>query len=234
MQLLVLESTSDDPVVKNLRGVGAVTTTARLGQGGSETRLNRSATSNGANPLEHTNSNQSIATMNSVNKVPSATSETDAKSMFPFRVKHLGKSEVYTLYAPTAQNRQDWCEKILEAKTRHAASLFEQNAEPFRLRVMADTAFGQDLTSSASQRGVISIKGTPLERSIRDMERKYGAGPRPGPVCRAQVNCATAFNCFGKAMIAIGTDYGVYTSEANNPRGWARVSDNIRKSLSHG
>jgi hypothetical protein len=149
MQLLVLESTSDDPVVKNLRGVGAVTTTAKLGQGGSELRLNRSATSNGANPLEHTNSNQSITTMNSVNKVPTGASETDAKSMFPFRVKHLGKSDVYTLYAPTALNRQDWCEKILLAKTQHAASLLEQNAEPFSLRVMADTAFGNDVLSSA-------------------------------------------------------------------------------------
>jgi hypothetical protein len=25
-------------------------------------------------------------------------------------------------------------------------------------------------------------------------------------------------------MVAIGTDYGVYTSEASNPRGWMRVS----------
>jgi hypothetical protein len=144
--------------------------------------------------------------------------------MFPFRVKHLGKTEVYTLYAPTAQNRQDWCDKILEAKTRHAASLFEQNAEPFRLRVMADTAFAYDVMSAVSQRNIVSVRGTPLDRSIREMEKTYAAGPRPGPVCRAQVNCATAFNCYGRSMVAIGTDYGVYTSEADNPRGWTRVS----------
>ena len=223
MQLLVLESTNDDPVVRNLRGVGAVTTTAKLGQSGSELRLNRSGTSNGATPLEHTSSAQSVTTMNSATKVPTGASD-DNKVMYPFRVKHLGKTEVYTLYAPTAQNRQDWCEKILEAKTRHAASLYEQNAEPFRLRVMADTAFGYDILSSAAQRTVVPVKGTPLERSIREMEQRYAAGPRPGPVCRASVNCAAAFNCFGKAMIAIGTDYGVYTSEAHNPRGWTRVS----------
>ena len=224
MQLLVLESTNDDPVVKNLRGVGAVTTAAKLGQSGSESKLNRTATSNGGNALEHTSSSQSVHTMTSVTKIPSGQSELDAKSMFPFRVKHLGKTEVYTLYAPTAQNRMDWCEKILEAKTRHAASLYEQNAEPFRLRVMADAAFGNDVMSNLAQRSVVTVKGTPLERSIRDLERIYGTGQRPGPVCRAQVNCATAFNCFNKSMIAIGTDYGVYTSEANDPRGWTRVS----------
>ncbi|KAH6705285.1 rhoGEF protein-like protein [Leptodontidium sp. MPI-SDFR-AT-0119] len=225
MQLLVLESTNDDPVVKSsVKGIGAVTTVTKTAGSDSRLNLNRAGTSSmeRANVLEHTNSNQSITTVNSVTRLaPSNTNDSESRSMYPFRVKHLGKTEVYTLYAPTAQNRQDWCDKILEAKTRYAASLFEQNAEPFRMRVMADSAFAYDISSAVSQRSVVSVKGTPLERAIREMERAYST-PRPGPVCRAQVNCATAFNCFGKSMVAIGTDYGVYTSEASNPRGWTR------------
>ncbi len=230
MQLLVLESTNDDPVQKSsVKGIGAVTTVSKSSSSTAlDPRTARTVT-NGlerSNTLEHTNSNNSITTVSSVTRlVPTATNDTDTKAMYPFRVKHLGKTEVYTLYAPSAQNRQEWCDKILEAKTRHAASLYEQNAEPFRLRVMADTAFAYDAMSAVSQRSVVSVSGTPLDRAVREMERSYGAGPRPGPVCRAQVNCATAFNCYGKSMIAIGTDYGVYTSEANNPRGWQRVSE---------
>ena len=229
MQLLVLESTNDDPVVKSsVKGIGAVTTAAKTSTSASDLRLgmNRSLTSGleRTNTLEQTNSNNSVATMSSITRLPSANSEADARSMYPFRVKHLGKTEVYTLYAPSAQNRQDWCDKILEAKTRHAASLFEQHAEPFRLRVMADTAFAYDVMANVSQKSVMSVKGTPLDRSIRESERIYGGGVRPGPVCRAQVNCSTAFNCYGKSMVAIGTDYGVYTSETSNPRGWSRVS----------
>lgn len=226
--LLALESSNDDPVVKSsVKGIGAVTTAAKTSSSGPDPRVQRTVT-NGlerTNTLEHTGSNNSITTINSVTRLtPNSTNDADAKSMYPFRVKHLGRTDVYTLYAPTAQNRQDWCDKILEAKTRHAASLFEQNAEPFRLRVMADSAFSYDAMSAVSQRSVVSIRGTPLDRAIREMELTYGAGPRPGPVCRAQVNCATAFNCFGKSMVAIGTDYGVYTSEVSNPRGWTRVS----------
>jgi hypothetical protein len=229
MQLLVLESTNDDPVVKSsVKGIGAVTTVTKTApSSGSDPRLNRPSTNviERQNTLENTSSNNSVATTTSATKVNSTSSnDNDARSMYPFRVKHLGKTEVYTLYAPSAQNRQDWCDKILEAKTRHAASLFEQNAEPFRLRVMADSAFAYDMLSAVSQRAVVPVRGTPLDRSIRQMEKTYGAGPRPGPVCRAQVNCATAFSCYGKSMVAIGTDYGVYTSEASNPRGWARVS----------
>ncbi|KUJ09320.1 rhoGEF protein-like protein [Mollisia scopiformis] len=225
MQLLVLESTNDDPVVKSsVKGLGAVTTVTKTASA-SDSRLARMNT-NGPerqNTLEHTQSNQSIPSVNSVTRLAqSSTNDGDAKSMYPFRVKHLGKTEVYTLYAPSAQNRQDWCEKILEAKTRHAASLFEQNAEPFRLRVMADSAFAYDVATASSQRAVVSVQGTPLDRAIREMEKSIGGVPRPGAVCRAQVNCATAFNCYGKSMVAIGTDYGVFTSEASNPRGWTR------------
>lgn len=227
MQLLVLESTNDDPVVKrDVKGIGAVTTVTKTApSSAAEARLQRTST-NGVernNPLEHTSSSNSISTVSSVTRL-NPTNDSDARSMFPFRVKHLGKTETYTLYAPTAANRSDWCEKILLAKTHHARSLLEQNAEPFRLRVIADSAFAYDVMSAVSQKPTVSVEGTPLERSIREMEKTYGAGPRPGPVCRAQVNCATAFNCYGKSMIAIGTDYGVYTAEASNPRGWTRVS----------
>ena len=175
MQLLVLDSTNDDPVVKSsVKGIGAVTTVTKSAPTAQDPRLTRAAT-NGLerqNTLEHTTSSNSVTTVGSVTKLnPTSSSDNDARSMYPFRVKHLGKPEVYTLYAPSAQNRQDWCEKILEAKTRHAASLFEQNAEPFRLRVMADSAFAYDVMSTVSQRNVVSVAGTPLDRSIREMEK---------------------------------------------------------------
>jgi len=227
MQLLVLESTNDDPVVKSsVKGIASVTAVLRTGVSGSSAGLNRTVTNGGerANTLEHVNSAQSIQTMNSVSRLtPVGTNDSDAKSMYPFRVKHLGKSEIYTLYAPSAQNRQDWCDKIVEAKTRHAAGLHQQNAEPFRLRVMADSAFAYETAELAASRSIVPIPGTPLDRATRDMERIYGGGARPGPVCRAQVNCATAFSCFGKSMVAIGTNFGVYISEASDPRGWTRV-----------
>lgn len=229
MELLVLESTNDDVVVK--KGLATVSTLTKTATATSaDPRLNRTST-NGERPtssLEHTATNSSLTTTNSATKVVTSTNlEENAKSMFPFRIRHLGRSEVYTLYAPTAQNRQDWCDKIIEAKERHARSLFAQNAEPFRLKVMADTAFAYDAISAVSKGSSTPIKGTPLDRAIRDMEKEYG-GARQAPVCRAVVNCATTFSCYGKSMIAIGTDYGVYTAEASNPRGWTRVRSSSR------
>lgn len=232
MDLIVLESSNDDPVVKSsVKGIGAVTTSvAPRGQMNSDPRLARttSTVSGGPGTLTHTTTSNSLSSKETAGSRTMVTTtilesnSKDEKIMYPFRIKHLGKTETYTLYAPSAQNRQDWCEAIIEAKTRHAASLYAQNAEPFRLRVLADTAFGYEGLPSANKS--IVIKNTPLDRAIREAESKYDSPSRPGPVCRAAVNCATVFNQpYGRLMCAIGTDFGVYISEYENPRGWTRV-----------
>ena len=231
MDLIVLESSNDDPVPKgSVNRIGGIGTMGAASRGISDPRLGRttSTMSGGSAPATAvTTSSSSTKDSNSINKTMITTTvlEPNAKDnmIYPFRVKHLGKSEVYTLYASSPAKRTEWCESIVSAKTNHAAALFAQNAEPFRLKVLADTAFGYDAASGASRRTV--IKGTPLDRAITEVERRYEGQNRPGFVCRATVNCATAFNHPpGRLMCAIGTDYGVYFSQYDNPRGWSRVS----------
>ncbi|KAI9711502.1 MAG: hypothetical protein M1820_002065 [Bogoriella megaspora] len=226
MDLLVLESANDAAVVKS-RGIAAVTTVAKPG---TPQELGRTTSNQSPGPgtLTHRDTNTSLTQITSNGSgntlVPTTAIDTakDDKVLYPFRIKHLGK-ETYTLYAPNAQNRQEWAEKIIEAKTKHAASLFAQNAEPFRLRVMADSAFAYDSLANGTRN--ITIKGTPLDRAIENVERQFVNTGRPAPICRARVNCATAFSqpYPGQQMIAVGTDYGVYISEIDNPRGWSRA-----------
>jgi hypothetical protein len=170
----------------------------------------------GVTPLTHTGA--------TTNGPTTLVDSKDDKILYPFKIKHLGKNGTYILYAFSAQSRKEWCEKIIKAKTKHAAALFSQNAEPFRLRVLADTAFAYSDHTSGSKS--VTIKGTPLDRAIKEVEKKYAdSGPRPPPVCRTAVNCATVFQQPpGRMMCAIGTDYGVYMSDLSNPRGWYRVS----------
>ncbi|KAI9822184.1 MAG: hypothetical protein M1826_000538 [Phylliscum demangeonii] len=239
MDLLMLESTNDDPVTKSsVKGIGAVTTVTSRVQPTSDTRHHRAlSTQNAAGPpLTSIHTNSSLTSTGSgagPGAGKSSVSNTaldgsrDEKTLFPFRIKHLGH-DVYTLYASSAQSRQDWCDKILEAKTKHAAALFAQNAEPFRLRVIADTAFGYDASGGGGgARGTTVVRGTPLDRAVRQAEQAFegaGVGPRPGPICRAAVNCATTFlQPYGKVMVAVGTDFGVFIAEADNPRGWRKA-----------
>ena len=232
MDLIILESGNDPAVVKStMKGLGAMTTTvAPRGVAASDPRLNRttSTTSGGSGgaQLQHTNTSTTIGSSASNPSMVASTNlegSKDDKVLYPFRVKHLGQRDTYTLYAPNAQNRADWCEAILQAKTRHAEELHAQNSEPFKLQVLADTAFGYEGLSYPSKR--IQIRGTPLDRAVKESEKKYDGQGRPAPVCKATVNCATVFNQpYGRLMCAIGTDYGVYVSEYQNSRGWVRVS----------
>lgn len=220
MPLLFLESMNDEPLMKQ-KGITAPlgrTTTASA----SGTQLNKVASNGSGRPgLEHAATSSSIGSGSHL--TPTGTNDPEGKVLYPFRLKHLGH-EVYTLYASSARDRLEWCTKIVEAKTRHAKALFSQNAEPFRLRVLADAAFHYDNSSMYARSVGVPVKGTPLDRAIQELEKVLGSAQGVAPVCRAHVNCATAFSAFGKSVIAIGTDYGVYISEPTNPRGWTRVS----------
>jgi hypothetical protein len=225
MDLLVLESEDDDPVVRaTYRGIAAVNPAAEKVKAGG---LGRATNSPGPGTLQHTSTSTSFGSANTgtsgkptINN-PAADNNKDDKILYPFKVKHLGK-ETYTLYATSANNRAEWCDKLIIAKTRHAAALFAQNAEPFRLRVMADSAFAYD--SAMPSQKAITIKGTPLDRAVEEVEKLFLQQGRPVPICRARVNCATSFNQpYGKHMLAVGTDIGVYVSEFDNPRGWSKV-----------
>lgn len=230
MDLLILESTNDDPIVKN--------TANRLGlsapvpvRGQSEGRLrNNSGSGPGPGTLSHTSSGVSTLSApvpNGRSATATSLDQRDDRVVYPFKIKHLGRpfkteESTYTLFAPTAQVRQEWCEKIIKAKEQHAASLHAQNAEPFRIRVLADCAFATETISHMPKPPV--IRGTPLNRAIQEVEERYASLPRPNPICRSTVNCATSFtNHFQKQMIAVGTDNGVFVTESDNPRGWRRA-----------
>jgi hypothetical protein len=234
MDLLVLESEDDDPVVRaGYRGIAAVNPAAEKVK---SVGLGRATNSPGPGTLQHTSTSTSFGsgTTGTSGKQPTINNivldnNKDDKILYPFKIKHLGK-ETYTLYATSANNRAEWCDKLIIAKTRHAAALFAQNAEPFRLRVMADAAFAYDSTMPSQK--AITIKGTPLDRSVEEVEKLFLQQGRPVPICRARVNCATSFHQpYGKHMLAVGTDIGVYVSEYDNPRGWSKVFSAPRPGL---
>ncbi|RMZ86029.1 hypothetical protein DV737_g292, partial [Chaetothyriales sp. CBS 132003] len=227
MQLIVLESRNDGPQIKSGTKIGTMTTAVSTRQTVADPRLSRttSATSGHSGTLTPVNGGASIGSSNTGQSIvpvtsTEASSAKDEKILYPFRVKHLGKKDVYTLFAPSAQSRDDWCEAIITAKERHADSLHDQNSEPFKLRVLADTAFGYDLNYPVRR---IPIRGTPLDRAIKESERKYAGQGRPAATCKATVNCATVFNQpYGRLMCAVGTGYGVYIAEYGDTRGWIR------------
>ncbi|KAG6012506.1 hypothetical protein E4U43_007753 [Claviceps pusilla] len=213
MPLLFLESMNDEPVMKQK---GLTAPLGRTTAAPSNSHSNKLPSNGGRPGMEHSPSGSSSTPVTTT-----VLNDSEGKILYPFKVKHLGH-ELYTLYASSAQDRLKWCTSIIDAKARHAKALFAQNAEPFRLRVLADASFHYDAGSVYARAAGAPLKETPLDRAIRELESTLGPAQGIAPVCRAQVNCATGFSAFGKAAIAIGTDYGVYISDPANARGWTR------------
>ncbi|TKX23722.1 CNH domain-containing protein [Elsinoe australis] len=231
MDLLVLESINDDAVRQShyTRGLSTVTSVPRGTPASEAARARAGTATSPTSPFDRTNTSTSMSSLNSVASAPPMSTATEASKdseriLFPFRIKHLGR-ETYTLFAQTAQQRTDWGIKIIEAKAQHAKSLYRQNAEPFHLRVMADAAFNYEASAYMPGSKPIVIEDTPMDRAVKEVELRFKDTGRPGPICRAKVNCACSFTTPypGKHMIAVGTDYGVYISEIDNPRGWSRA-----------
>ncbi|GAM88503.1 hypothetical protein ANO11243_065360 [Dothideomycetidae sp. 11243] len=216
MDLLILEGFDEDPVRQShyVRGLTTVATVPRTP--GSDALRGRAGTISSPSPAFDPSA-------------PPTTTITEAakdseKILYPFKIKHLGR-ETYTLFAHSAGQRTEWKVKMIEAKTKHAKSLYRQNAEPFHLNVIADSSFYYDSSSNIVSTKPVAIEDTPMERAIEKVELRFKDAGRPAPVCRARINCATSFTTPypGKKMTAIGTDYGVFISEADHPRGWIRT-----------
>ncbi|KAK6864811.1 CNH domain-containing protein [Apiospora arundinis] len=223
MPLLFLESSHDEPISKQK---GIATPLTRSTNSSSDIKLNKVASNNERPDLHHSATTASMGSSATARLGQAAAA--DDKTLYPFRIKHLGH-DVYTLYATSAKSRSDWCDKIIEAKTRHAKALHAQNAEPFRLRVMADSAFAYDAVSGIGKyAGGVHIRGTPLDRAIRELELTFGPGRGPPPISRAAVHCATGFWAYGSNRVAIGTDVGVCVTEAGDPRSWVKTASIAR------
>jgi hypothetical protein len=153
--------------------------------------------------------------------------------LYPFQIQHLGK-QVYTLYTYSVNERDTWREKISHAMTKHAKALSKQQAEPFRLRVLAHS------TGSTTARSKLRfhVPGTPLDHALTDYAVEQGRVERNMGSCaiaesRATINCATTFWYHDRCFVAVGSDAGVHVSqeydvlEAGNIPQWLWVGFRI-------
>jgi CNH domain len=154
----------------------------------------------------------------------------DSKLLYPFSITHLGASgDTYLLHAESANSRQTWVDRIIEAKTEHAAALFE--TEPFEANIIGESVFGNSVPPEG-----LPMKPPPLivgSTMSRALTRKDGRISLGGTMTHARVNSAKSFiapvgtDFAHHTLVAVGTDDGVYISSFTEGSGqsasWVRV-----------
>lgn len=131
-----------------------------------------------------------------------------ASDLYPIRIKHLGKVEVYTLFAKTEQERIDWCKNIVNAKAMHATALQEQQSEPFSLKILGEFEVAREEFSSRNP--YTRIQGSPLFQAIEE-SNAIRVSIKP----TKKINCGTCFRIYSSPVLAIGTEESLFVVKTN-------------------
>lgn len=209
MDLLVFETADAEAVAKSSAskiGVGTFTHST------SPEVVATKRTGAGANP--NANADPSSVTV---------LSEADKEVLYPFKITHLGRNGTsYTLYASSNLDRQHWKDAIIGAKTAYSSAVYAMNAEPFRVKVLTQHAFGYD--GASTPKLPVFAPGTAIDRALQESNKEFAGTSPPRPLARSKVNCASS--CIfanGQEYIFLGLDYGVYVFTAGSV--WQRCID---------
>ncbi|OLL24809.1 Rho1 guanine nucleotide exchange factor 3 [Neolecta irregularis DAH-3] len=227
LDLLVIAPGSEECVVKSSTTKVLGTLTSTVNTNGSYADL-----SNTRSQRSHSFGRKTGAIQpgHSLHLGDSSPSPNDKSAIFPFTIKHLGKSGgEWTLFAADRNIRQQWIERILFAKSRRVDQLAQLNVEPFYIRVLSDACFGNvdgstgvEMNSNGAMEDGFLVPGSPLDSAFRELKEEYPEGGRAPTFAR--VTCATEFtHDDGSKMILIGTEQGLWVAKVGDIRGWRSI-----------
>lgn len=139
--------------------------------------------------------------------IDTITRETQQGQLFPFRVKHLGKSEVYVLFASSEKERKEWCENIIWAKAAYATFLHSQNAEVFSVSLVAHSTSRTE--GFVQPNKYFKIQGTSLSRAAGQSESALKIS--------GKATCATSLELDGTRWTIVGTNVAFHVFTAEHP-----------------
>lgn len=193
LDLLVLESCSDDAISKSSTKFGA--------------------------GVFSTNTTSSSSSTQALHNMAQNNNDGDAPDLlYPFRVTHLGQAgATYTLYALSSNDRDKWREAIIAAKKRHYFTIHSIHAEPFRLRVLSDVAFGYEVPVKLP----VYTAANAVDRALANR-----ALSKTRPLAKSRITCGVSFVFVdGIEYWMLGLDYGVYVYDSRPGSIWRRCLD---------
>jgi hypothetical protein len=231
VDLLVLEGVTGDAVSKPSVGklVGTMTTTVSAPTAAPLQRIKSTKT------LSKVNSGASGSASPDMTLVTSLTApQSDKALIYPFSITHLSSSgDTYTMFAESAGARQQWVDRIMEAKNERAATT--STTEPFQANIVAESVFANPMTYEQLQvKPPALVEYSTMHRALTALRAEpFGARTLGRAITLSRINCAKLFiapdntDYAQQRLVAVGTDDGVYVGHTPEQSGlctqWTKV-----------
>lgn len=188
LELLAIESVSDDPMFKS----SALAVVNKLTRNKSEASpqhpgprqssvssvasapAGQASSSSGPTPLQNSRLNKSSA---STSSVPNNTEYYTSVSLshnnnliYPIKLRNLATDHKYYVCTTSEITRKEWVKKICEAKSKYSRRAYEQNYEPLSLHIIDATSFGY--SQMDMPKGNIFTKDNALYRALEEYKAR--------------------------------------------------------------
>lgn len=143
---------------------------------------------------------------------------------YPFKVRYTGQNVSYTFYAETLNERDSWFHSINHVQSKKVKnSVFE----PFKISILSDQ-FAYEEGDQPQKLPLLSA-GSNIDTALKSFENEtLPQDSKPlisRPLMFSEVLCGTTFQFQDRFFHALGLSYGLFITEAEDPRGWKRVLD---------
>lgn len=202
MELLVIESVSDDPMFKSstMAVVSKLTRNKSDGAALNSSRTNSVASAppnfsaaQGGGPTSPNSRNKK--TSGSISSIPansefytSVSLSHNSNLIYPIKLRNLATDQKYYICTVSEITRKEWVKRICEAKAKYSQKAHNLRYEPFSMRIIDSTSFGYSQLDVP--KGSIFTKDNALYRALQ--EHKDIVSKHPVPMSAASTNASVA------------------------------------------
>lgn len=187
LDLLVIESASDDPI----------TGFTLFGAGPDEIE-----------EISDSSGEDDVTTKVRKGSTASQGSHEGKDLLYPIRITHLGREgDHYTFYAKSKEERDEWVDAIIKAKTAFSAANFARNSEPFRLKLLS-AHFGYPDGEAPTL--LVEANSTALTRCLGDSKT-------PNLITKVRIR---ETEMFGRDYYFISTGHGIFFCSDVSKQHW--------------
>ncbi|CAM9016420.1 hypothetical protein WICANDRAFT_76879 [Wickerhamomyces anomalus NRRL Y-366-8] len=137
--------------------------------------------------------------------------------IYPFKVRYTGQNVSYTFYAETLAERDSWFHSINQVQSKKVKnSIFE----PFKISILADQFAYEE--GEQPQKLPLLAAGSNIDVALKSIEADKSTDVTR-PLMFSEVSCGTTFHFQDRSFYVLGLNFGLYITEAENPKGWKRV-----------